>query len=112
MSIKIIFIEKFSETHKDESLLISKKGQAYVVEYLPSSKHSKQHQTFVYQTFEEVYAYMNALSNLVSIDREPLHGIQIFIPGFPSIILDSSDLGSVYIQNVLSDAFTHWHETQ
>lgn len=116
MSIKIIFIEKFSDSQKDESLVISKQVNhtghtRFLVEYIPSSKHSKQRQTFVYDTLEEVYRYMNALSNLVAIDRDPLHGVQIFIPGFPSIMIDSSDLGSIYIQNCLAEAFSHWHES-
>ena len=111
MSIKIVLIEKFSSPEKDECLFISKQNSKYLVEYVPSSKHSKQRQTFVFHKMQEVYAYLNAFANFVSLDKDPLHGIQVFVPGFPSIVLDAIDFGSVYIQNCLSEAFGLWHRT-
>ena len=105
-SILIIFIENFNNIKEDDKVYITKKKICYV----PSKENHNSKCAFEINAIEDIFKYISLLSRLLINDKDPFHGIQIFIPGFPSIMFDNTDLNAPIIRNILQEAITYWYQ--
>lgn len=86
-------------------------GQFYQVKFKPTSRNINNSKKFRCDSMDDFFSYLGLICSLLVADRSPFHGVQVFVPGFPSIMFDPTDLGSLPTQELLRAALEHWAET-
>ena len=108
-SIKIVYITDFDNERTDESTIISHLDAHIVVRYMPMDCNKSSSRTFMCTTTQDMYYYLELVARLLVNDRSKFVGVQVFVPGFPSILLDPIDFATVSVQDTLAETFDHWH---
>lgn len=108
-SIKIVYISDFDEEATDESTVISHIDSKIIVRYVPMDLNKSSSRMFVCHDTREMYYYLELVARLLVNDRSKFVGVQVFVPGFPSVLLDPVDFATVSVQDTLAETFDHWH---
>jgi hypothetical protein len=108
-SIKIVFISDFEKESTDEATIISHLDSSIFVRYVPMDVNKSSSRMFVCKDKHEMYYYLELVARLLVNDRSQFVGVQVFVPGFPSILLDPIDFATVSVQDTLAETFDHWH---
>jgi hypothetical protein len=63
---------------------------------------------------EDVFHNLKSILKLLTWDREPYYGIQVFAPGFPTVMIHLSDALDSFknIKSVLNRVFDNWPENK
>jgi hypothetical protein len=105
-SILIVCIDTFGNAKEDDKIYITKNK----IYFVPSKENMNSQWVKNINSVEDIFMYIHLLGRLLINDRDPFEGVQFFIPGFPSIMLDVTDLNSPLIRNVLTEVLTYWYE--
>jgi hypothetical protein len=96
-----IRLHRNANSSYDDRIVIRYKDDDYYQIFFQDGEQSRKNIYCVVLTGEQVDTYIQSLFTLLSRDSDPFTHIQFYIPCFPSVLYETSDLRKGKIQNAL-----------